>query len=90
MISHYRGRSIAGIIIGVVLSGIGGGLAAAAGQEDSDGQSLAIIALLLLSIGAIVFLWGCVMYAKGKGYSDGWAFFPIGITRIDYSGIDPR
>lgn len=69
MISAYRGKSIGGIVGGIVLSGVGFGLVAAAEEADSEG--MAIAGGLLLAGGGILYLWGCVMYAKGKGYS-GW------------------
>lgn len=62
MLAEYRTKTNIGVGIGFVLQLAGRFLLMA-------NKDLAIIALILTVVGAVVFIWGCMNYTMGKGYS---------------------
>lgn len=64
MLQEYKTKTNIGIGLGLLLS-LGGRMLLAGGE-----QQLNLLAGLVLTIaGAIAFIWGCMSYARGKGYS---------------------
>jgi hypothetical protein len=77
MIKRHQTRANIGVGLGILLL-IGSAVASAAGESSVDRGVIrdSFVAFMFLSIvlglaGAVFYLWGCVNYAQGKGYS-GW------------------
>lgn len=70
MIAEYQKKSNIGVGVGFVIAVVGrvlqysGGAAGGAG-----GQGLVGLGIVVSLVGTAVFIWGCVNYALGKGYS---------------------
>jgi hypothetical protein len=62
MLPEKQNATNLGVGVGIVLEIIGGVL-------RTQGESMAVIGLLVTIVGAAVFIWGCINYAQGKGYS---------------------
>lgn len=62
MLPENRKKTNIGVGVGIILQVIGRLLA----MRNPD---LAIIALVLTLVGLVFFIWGCMNYAAGKGYS---------------------
>jgi hypothetical protein len=65
MLPDKKTKTNIGVGIGIILQILGRVLAAAGGR-DSGGE---IIGLILLLVGLGFFVWGCLNYSEGKGYS---------------------
>ena len=67
MIAAHQRNTNLGVGLGLLLTFLSVGLRANAGAESDAG--LAVFAGLIGLVGFVLFLWGCVNYAQGKGYS---------------------
>ena len=61
MIAEYQKKSTIGVGIGVVLWIAGFSL-------SNSGQGSASFGLVLMLVGGVAFVFGCFMFAQGKGY----------------------
>jgi len=67
MIAEKQTKSNIGVGVGFVVAVIGRVLA---GQGTaSQNQGIIILGAILSLAGSAIFIWGCVNYAQGKGYS---------------------
>ena len=57
--------------------GVGLGLILQMVSRSMTAPEQATVSLVLLVIGALVFIWGCCEYAKGKGYNSAWGLLGI-------------
>jgi TRAP-type C4-dicarboxylate transport system permease small subunit len=62
MLPENKTKTNIGIAVGIILQLIGRGLAA---TSDSG----RILGAILMLVGAVFFIWGCMNYAEGKGHS---------------------
>ncbi len=62
MIAEYKTKTNIGIGLGIILQLVGRYLM-------GTGETGAIAGGVLVLIGAVCFIWGCMNYAAGKGYS---------------------
>lgn len=62
MIAEYKTKTNIGIGLGIILQIVGQLLM-------RTGETGAIAGGVLVLIGAVCFIWGCMNYAAGKGYS---------------------
>ena len=67
MIAEKQTKSNIGVGVGFVLA-VGGRVLAGMGAT-SQNQSFTILGIVVGLVGTAVFVWGCVNYAQGKGYS---------------------
>lgn len=65
MIAEYKTKTNIGVGIGFLLQIFGRSLASIGGTGGGVG-------VLIQLFSAILFIWGCCMYAKGKGYHPAW------------------
>lgn len=65
MIAEKQTKSNIGVGVGFVIA-LGGRLLVGTAHQN---QGLLIIGGILSLIGTVIFIWGCVNYAQGKGYS---------------------
>lgn len=80
MIKSYQTKANLGIAVGFLLSVASGFIAAPMMAPNASG-SVSPGALLSFSLirlfGGAIFIYGCVMYAKGKGRSGWWGAFGL-------------
>lgn len=62
MLAEKKTATNIGVAVGILLQIVGNVL-------QRQGGSMAIIGLVVALAGTAVFIWGCVNYAQGKGYS---------------------
>lgn len=62
MLAEKKTATNIGVGIGLVLQIVGNVL-------QKQGESMMIIGLVVALAGTVAFIWGCVNYAQGKGYS---------------------
>lgn len=52
------------------------------------------LATIISIVGAVLFIWGCCSWMKGKGYSSAWGllgiFFIVGLIILAYFLIDTK
>lgn len=65
MLPEKKNNALIGIVGGIVVNIISGVI-------SSQGGSMATVGTLVGLVGAVMFIWGCINLAVGKGYS--WAF----------------
>lgn len=70
MLVEYKKKTNIGVGLGILTQIVGRGLIA-------GGDAGAILGFLFLLGGAVLFIWGCCSYAKGKGYHDAWGFLGL-------------
>ncbi len=70
MLAEYRRKTNIGIGIAIFLQ-------ITALFIYTDHTVGAILSLLFITIGNILFIWGCWSYAKGKGYHGAWGFLGL-------------
>jgi hypothetical protein len=67
MIQEYKSKANLAIGLGIVLFIVSAATAVNANRSGSTGLALAANVVEIVS--GVLFIWGCCMYAKGKGYS---------------------
>lgn len=80
MIKSYQNKSNLGILLGLLLTYGAVFLFVTAGWRPATPEarmSFAMTVLLTRLLGAALFIWGCCMYAKGKGRSGWWGAFGL-------------
>ena len=70
MLAKYKTTTGVGIILGLLLQ-IAGRVVA------MQGPALAYAGLGVTLVGLIVFVFGCISYAKGKGHSQWWGLLGL-------------
>lgn len=71
MLQEYKTKTNIGVGIGLILTGMGRVLL---GGGDQPGY---IAGLIFEISGIIVFIWGCMSYARGKGYHPLFGLFGL-------------
>jgi drug/metabolite transporter (DMT)-like permease len=66
MLKEFKRRTNTGVGFGWIIMLIG------SVQARSQSSGASVLGLCLLLVGAVLFVWGCVQYAKGKGQSGYW------------------
>jgi drug/metabolite transporter (DMT)-like permease len=66
MLKEFKRRTNIGVGFGWIIMLIG------SVQARSQSSAASVLGLCLLLVGAVLFVWGCVQYAKGKGQSGYW------------------
>jgi hypothetical protein len=62
MLPEYKTKTNIGVGIGILFQIVGR-------VVSSMNDALALPGLLLMIVGLVFFIWGCMNYAQGKGYS---------------------
>jgi hypothetical protein len=62
MLAQYKTNTNIGVGLGIILEILGRVLI-------TFMPALSIIGLLLIIVGVVLFIWGCMNYAQGKGHS---------------------
>jgi hypothetical protein len=62
MLAEYKSKTNIGIAIGIILEIIGNVI-------RMQMPNLAMVGAIIALVGAVFFIWGCMNYAVGKGYS---------------------
>ena len=62
MLAEYKSKTNIGIAIGLILEIVGNVI-------RMQMPNLALIGAIIALVGAVFFIWGCMNYAVGKGYS---------------------
>jgi hypothetical protein len=70
MLAEYKRKTNIGV-------GLGMGLQIASRALTPQGGGLAPLAIVLVVGGIILFIWGCMSYAKGKGYNGAWGLLGL-------------
>ena len=73
-----------GVGIGIIGIGIGG-LLRVVGLSPNGSAAIALIGLIVLLVGEVFFIWGCINYSQGKGYSG--AFGLLGLFPVCFIGL---
>jgi len=60
----FKSQAAIGIVPGIIMQFFGQAL-----RDHARGQGLLIVALVLSVAGYVSFIWGCVGYSAGKGYT---------------------
>ena len=71
MLTQNKTKTNIGVGLGIVLQ------LAARLIPATTGDAGAILALILLLVGAVFFIWGCMNYAEGKGHSKWLGFLGL-------------
>jgi len=74
VIAEYKKKTNIGVGVGFILQLVGRVMLNGAGNAGGAG---ALLATLLVLAGAVFFIWGCMSYAKGKGYAAGWGLLGL-------------
>ena len=75
MIKEHQRRSNVGVGLGILFNLIA--LQVLSAAEASDELGLYLMAVLFGTAGSAFFIWGCVNYAQGKGYSGWWGLLGL-------------
>lgn len=70
MLAEYKQKTNIGVGVGLVLSILGRIMMTA-------GSGLALLGLFLAIGGLVIFIWGCVNYAQGKGQHPAWGLLGL-------------
>ena len=62
MLAEYKSKTNIGIAIGLILEIVGN-------VVRMQMPNLAMVGAIIALVGAVFFIWGCMNYAVGKGYS---------------------
>ena len=62
MLAEYKSKTNIGIAIGLILEIVGNVI-------RMQMPNLALVGAIIALVGAVFFIWGCMNYAVGKGYS---------------------
>ena len=62
MLAEYKSKTNIGIAIGLILEIVGN-------VVRMQMPNLALVGAIIALVGAVFFIWGCMNYAVGKGYS---------------------
>ena len=62
MLAEYKSKTNIGIAIGLILEIVGNVI-------RMQMPNLAMVGAIIALVGAVFFIWGCMNYAVGKGYS---------------------
>jgi len=62
MLAEYKSKTNIGIAIGLILEIVGNVI-------RMQMPNLALVGAIIALVGAVCFIWGCMNYAVGKGYS---------------------
>ena len=65
MIAEYKSKANIGVGVGFLLQA----LSIVMPRFGDTGE---LIGTIFAAVGGILFLWGCCMYAKGKGHHSAW------------------
>ncbi|MGI0134172.1 MAG: hypothetical protein ACREBW_04360 [Candidatus Micrarchaeaceae archaeon] len=74
MLAEYKTKTNIGVGLGIVAELVGNFLL------DPTSRAQAVLGAVIILVGFVMFIWGCVQYAKGKGHS-GW-FGLLGLVSI--------
>ena len=74
MLTQNKTKTNIGVGLGIVFQLAARLIPATTGDA---GAILALLALMLLLVGAVFFIWGCMNYAEGKGHSKWLGFLGL-------------
>ena len=60
----FNSQATMGIVPGIIMQFFGKTL-----RDNAHGQGVLVVALVLSVAGFVAFIWGCVGYSEGKGYT---------------------
>ena len=69
MLPGTAAKTNIGVGVGLVIQGVGSAL------TDVDGAL--VIGYMVVLIGVVLFIWGCMKYAQGKGHSEWFGFLGL-------------
>ena len=61
MLAEYKTKTNIGVGLGILLQ--------LAGRLVSRNEATALVGFILILVGVVFFIWGCMNYAAGKGHS---------------------
>ncbi|MGD9159653.1 MAG: hypothetical protein PVG39_14665 [Desulfobacteraceae bacterium] len=70
MLAEYKTKTNIGVGLGIIAQILGRFLA------NNEGV-ISLFGLLLQIAGAVLFIWGCCMYSKGKGHHGAWGLLGL-------------
>ena len=62
MLAEYKTKTNIGVGVGILLQLIG--------RLVGSNEAIAVVGYVLILVGVVFFIWGCMNYAAGKGHSN--------------------